>query len=183
MKLAPIVEGHGEVEALPTLIRGLFPSLQVLRPLRVQRNRFLNNSEERMRFLTLAQNNLGQQGAILVLLDADEDCPAELAPRLMSQLGLVTRLNCHLVLAKCEFETWFLAGADALRLGQVPKDVEAIQGAKEEIRRRMGGYYSQTVDQPKLAARMAAECDPHLLRERSPSFDKLWRELEKIANA
>lgn len=182
MKLAPIVEGHGEVEALPTLIRGLFPSLQVLRPLRVQRNRFLNNLEERRRFLTLAQNNLGQQGAILVLLDADEDCPAELAPRLMSQLGQDARLNCHLVLAKCEFEAWFLAGADALGLGQVPKDVEAIQGAKEEIRRRMG-YYSETVDQPKLAARMAAACDPHLLRERSPSFDKLWRELEKITNA
>lgn len=182
MKLALIVEGHGEVEALPVLIRSLFPSLQVQRPLRVQRNRFVDNPEERRRFLALAQNNLGQQGIILVLLDADEDCPAKLAPSLMSQLRQDARLNCHLVLAKCEFETWFLAGADCLGLGQVPQTVEAIRGAKEEVRRRMG-HYSETVDQPKLAARMVTACDMHLLRERAPSFDKLWRELEKIANA
>ncbi|ADD28934.1 DUF4276 family protein [Meiothermus ruber] len=182
MKLAPIVEGHGEVEALPILIRSFFPSLQVQRPLRVQRNRFLNDPQERRRFLALAQNNLGQQGAILVLLDADEDCPAELAPSLLSQLRQDARLSCHLVLAKCEFETWFLAGADALGLGRAPVAVETIRGAKEEIKRRMG-YYSETVDQPKLVARMATACDPHLLRERAPSFDKLWRELEKIANA
>jgi len=51
MKIAPIVEGYGEVEALPNLIRGLFPALQVQRPLRVQRNRFLSNSGEQERFL------------------------------------------------------------------------------------------------------------------------------------
>ncbi len=181
MKLAPIVEGHGEVEALPVLIRRFFPSLYVQRPLRVQRNRFMNNPEERKRFLELAQNNLGQKGAILVLLDADEACPAELAPTLASQLKQDVQLNCHLVLAKCEFEAWFLAGADCLGLGKVPDAVEQIRGAKEEVKRRLGRY-SETVDQPKLAARLAQTCDPRLLRERSSSFDKLCRELEKIAN-
>ena len=181
MKIAPIVEGYGEVEALPNLIRGLFPALQVQRPLRVQRNRFLSNSGEQERFLQLAQGNLRGEGAILVLLDADDDCPAQLAPKLLSKLRRNSSPSCHLVLAKCEFESWFLAGADCLGLGQVPAAVEQIRGAKEEVKRRLGRY-SEAVDQPKLAAKLAKECDPQDLRKRSPSFDKLYRELEKIAN-
>ena len=38
---------------------------------------------------------------------------------------------------------------------------------------RFKGHYSETVDQPALTAKM----DLDLCRERSPSFDKLCREL------
>jgi len=116
-----------------------------------------------------------------VLLDADDDCPAQLAPKLLSKLRRNSSPSCHLVLAKCEFESWFLAAADCLGLGQVPVAVEQIRGAKEEVKRRLGRY-SEAVDQPKLAAKLAKECDPRILRARSPSFDKLCRELEKIVN-
>jgi hypothetical protein len=46
MRVVPIVEGHGDVEALPVLIRGYFSKLDVLRPLRVSRNRFIKQEIE-----------------------------------------------------------------------------------------------------------------------------------------
>lgn len=179
MKVVPIVEGHGDVDALPVLIRGYFPKLDVLRPLRVSRNGFINSPDEQCRYLELARRNLAGSGAVFVLLDADSDCPAQLAPSLVQSLSN-SGLDCSVVLAKCEFETWFLAAADCLELGEVPADLEEIRGAKEEVKRRLGKY-SETVDQAKLAGKLVKNCDPKVLRERSASFDKLWRELEKIA--
>lgn len=180
MKLVPIVEGHGDVDALPLLIRGYFPSLEVLRPLRVSRNRFINSEDEQRRYLELARKSLGNSGAILVLLDADSDCPAHLAVKLTKSLRPTPGLDCRVVLAKCEFETWFLAGADCLGLGETPRDLEEIRGAKEEVKRRLGRY-SETVDQAKITSQLIKDCDPRTLRERSASFDKLCRELEEIA--
>lgn len=180
MKLVPIVEGHGDVDALPLLIRGYFPSLKVLRPLRVSRNRFINSEDEQRRYLELARKSLGDSGTILVLLDADSDCPALLAAKLTKSLTPTPGFDCRVVLAKCEFETWFLAGADCLGLGEPPRDLEEIRGAKEEVKRRLGRY-SETVDQAKLTSQLTKDCDPRTLRKRSASFDKLWRELEGIA--
>lgn len=179
MRVVPIVEGHGDVEALPVLIRGYFSKLDVLRPLRVSRNRFIKSPDEQGRYLELARRNLGGVGAVLVLLDADDDCPAQLAPSLVQGLSK-SGLDCFVVLAKCEFETWFLAAADCLGLGGLPADLEEIRGAREEVKRRLGKY-SETVDQAKLAGKLVKNCDPGVLRGRSASFDKLWRELEKIA--
>ncbi len=180
MKIVPIVEGHGDVDALPLLIRGYFPTIRVLNPLRVSRNRFVNSSDEQGRFLELARKSLGEFGSVLVLLDADSDCPAKLAPELKRNLESRSSLGCHVVLAKCEFETWFLAAADCLGLGAAPADLEEIRGAKEEVKRRLGRY-SETIDQAKLTGKLVKNCDPSILRRRSASFDKLWRELEGIA--
>lgn len=179
MRLATIVEGDGEVAALPVLLRGWFPGLELLKPIRVKRDAFVNQEGYRQRYLELAR----RQGAcrLLVLLDGDDLCPKEQAPVWLEQLVReAPDLSPSLVLAYCEFESWFLAGGDCLNLA-APADVEAVRGAKEEIRRQLG-YYAPTVDQPRMASQLVQKCPPELLRRRSPSFDKLWRELTSLAS-
>lgn len=78
--VASIVEGHGEVEAVPVLIRrvagvvapGL--CLRVPRPIRVKRDEVLR-PEKLGRAVELAARQAGRNGAIFLLIDADDDCP------------------------------------------------------------------------------------------------------------
>jgi hypothetical protein len=73
--------------------------------------------------------------------------------------AIITRgdLPIAVILAKMEFEAWFLAAAESLR-GQCglpdnlepPPDPEAIRGTKEWLSNRMlpGRSYVETTDQP-----------------------------------
>ena len=127
------------------------------------------------------------QGAIFVILDSDDDCPAELGPRLLHRASQVrSDLPIVVVLAKCEFEAWFLAAAESLRgrrgLGNnihPPNDPEAIRGAKEWLSHRMEGSrtYSETQDQPALAALFDIE-----QARQVDSFDKCYRDITRLLN-
>lgn len=81
--VASIVEGDGEVAALPVLLRRLShwrgPAyhVDVLPPIRVYKDRFLNRPEEFSRHLKLAAEKCKESGWVLILFDADDDCPAE----------------------------------------------------------------------------------------------------------
>lgn len=163
MKIASIVEGHGEVASLPVLLRRLaawreprvYP--QVLTPIRVPRDRFLNDDTEFRTKLLLARKKCTDNGWILVLLDADDDCPAERAAQVLDKAGsVVDSRSVSVVLAKREFEAWFIAAAASLR-GQRgfvfdpanTIDAELPRDAKGWIRQRMtGGTYGPTTDQP-----------------------------------
>lgn len=123
---------------------------------------------------------------MLVLVDADDDCAATLGPRLLDVRRTARPdLPVAVVLAVTEFEAWFLAAAESLR-GQrsladdlvPPEDPEAVRDAKGWLQRhrRDGLAYTETADQPALAAVF----DLETARERSPSFDKLWRDVEKL---
>jgi hypothetical protein len=58
----------------------------------------------------------------------------------------------------------------------IPEDPEGQRAGKAWVQKRYRGVkYSETVDQPAMTMRM----DLSLCRSRSPSFDKLCRELEK----
>jgi hypothetical protein len=188
LPIACIVEGHGEVEAVPVLVRRLAarvdPTLhiQVKRPLRITRSQLVR-ARELERAVELAARQVGKQGGILVLIDSDDDCPAELGPQLLDRARKARGdLPIGVVLAKREFEGWFLASAESLR-GQrglpdnltSPSDPEAIRGAKEWIVRHMigGGTYSETLDQPALTAIF----DLDQAAARSDSFDKCLREV------
>ena len=94
--IAPIVEGHGEVDALPALlhrIRASFPAapvLQVNPPIRVKSGSFLNKQDEFRRHVALAASKAAaRQGSVLILMDCDDDCPATLGPRLLRGARLV----------------------------------------------------------------------------------------------
>jgi len=191
VRVAPIVEGHGEREAVPILIRRIAQCLgvvvEVLHPIRQSKHRLLKAGELE-KAVELAARNLEGSGGIFVIVDADEACPAELGPQLRDRVRVVRPdLPSALVLPKYEFEAWFLAAAASLRgtrgldaSVEPPPDVEAIQGAKEWLRDHQSDLprYSAPVDQAALTAVMdldeARAC---------PSFDKCYREIAALLDA
>ena len=185
-----VVEGKGEDEALPLLIRricnelfGVF-AVATTRPVRTAKSKLVRPGElERAIRLAQFANEMG--GPVLVVLDADDDCPAELGPRLkLRALPIAQHCGVSIVIPKYEFETWFLTAAKSLggyrglREGLLaPPDPMAVRGAKEWLSRDMepGRKYSPTVDQAALAAHM------DLKAARScRSFDRLCREIERL---
>lgn len=188
--VACIVEGHGEVEAVPILIRRIAAELdpalvvQVLPPLRVPRYKLVKTGEIE-RSVELAARKTGGTGAILVLVDSEDDCPAEVGPDLLCRAQTARRdVPVGVILAKHEFEAWFLAAAESLRgLRGLPPDLaapadpEAIRGAKEWLRDRMQPKfkYHEVLDQPALTARFDLAT-----ARRTNSFDKCYREVTRL---
>ncbi len=190
VKISCIVEGDSELESVPVLIRRVsamcYPgvALVIPRPIRIPRNRVIKIGELE-RAVELAARKIRRQGAIFIILDSDRDCPAHLGPKLLQRVLRTHRnLPVAVVLAKCEFEAWFLAAAESLR-GQrglrsniyAPNDPEAICGAKEWLSQHMqnGKTYKSKRDQPALAAIFDIE-----QARRSNSFDKCYREIVRL---
>lgn len=189
--IASIVEGQGEVAALPVLVRRLNawkPSpagdyMDPLPPIRVRRDRFLNKEEEFRRQLLLAAAKCADNGWILIVLDADDDCPAELAEDIFQRAQeYVPHRRLSVVLANREFEAWFIAAARSLdgyrgfRLSEHETvDPETPRDAKGWLRERMNsGKYRETLDQPAFAS----EIDLQETFDNSRSFRKLCTEWE-----
>jgi len=189
VQIACVVEGHGETSALPVLLRRIAAiidtaiDLDIPNPIRIQRSK-LQIPGELEKAVQLAAGKVAPHGRILILMDADDDCPATLAPALLDRAKASrSDLPIAVVVANREFESWFLAAAESLRArfhspveSPTPANAEEIRGAKEWLRERLsGGRYSPTVDQPALAAIF----DLRQARA-APSFDKLWREMERL---
>jgi hypothetical protein len=190
VRVASIVEGHGDRSALPKLLHRLasdFPAVTLLTPRQPWRSPrgslIASGGIER----EVESNSwVGPDGGILILLDADDDCPAELGPELQARARSARPdRRVTVVLAKYEFEAWFLAAADSLagRFGfsadmKAPADPEGIRGAKAWLSRHRSDSepYKETADQ----ARLAAAFDIKQAREHSPSFDKFCREVEML---
>lgn len=141
--------------------------------------------DELERAVELASRSIGRQGGIFIILDCDDDCPAHLGPELLHQVLRVHRnLSIAVVLAKHEFEAWFLTAAESLR-GQrglkndinPPNNPEAIRGAKEWLNQRMesGKTYRSKRDQPALTARFDIE-----RARQADSFDKCYRDIVRL---
>ncbi|MCP4696292.1 MAG: DUF4276 family protein, partial [Gammaproteobacteria bacterium] len=152
IQIASIVEGSGEVKALPVLLRRLDEWLsptqyaRILSPIKVRRDRFLNKEQEFRRQLLLAAGKCGADGWILVLLDADDDCPAELSEDILQRAcTIIPHRRLSVVLAKYEYEAWFLAAASSLHgqrnfsfTGKALVNAEGIRNAKNWLGKRMG---------------------------------------------
>lgn len=185
-----VVEGHGEVESVPILIRRVGAECRppvvptVERPIRVPASK-LRKVDELRRAVELAARRAGRGGSVLVLLDADDDCPAELGPTMLSQVAGRDDVQVSVVVAKREYEAWLIGAAESLagRRGLAsdltsPDDPESIRGAKEWLQARMseGSTYSPTLDQPRLTAQFDLEA----ARQRADSFDKFVREIRRL---
>jgi hypothetical protein len=197
--VAAIVEGHGEVASVPILLQRIWMELiggeyiDILRPpIRQPRDRLAKNKDDALtKAIRLAAAKLDAHKdrtdpeLILILIDADKDAPCILGPNLL-QIAQYARKDISIacVTANIEYETWFVAAAESLveylDLGQdqeLPKNPEVQRLGKGWIERRFKGVkYSETLDQPKLTALF----DLRMCRNRSPSFDKLCRDLEKL---
>lgn len=184
VSLACIVEGHGEVPALPKLVRRIFKAFipgyyaDITTPIRIHRSK-LTQERELARALEFA---VEKAGAVLILVDADDACPVKLAATLRSMAAKARPdLPTAVVIATREYEAWFIAAAHSLDLlpgnEAPPENPEAIRGAKEWVNQRFSqGKYSEVADQPSLSERMSLE-----EARRAPSFDKLVRDLTALA--
>lgn len=167
--LAPIIEGHGEIESVPALLHrvarhsGFTDVLLVNAPIRVKLGSFLNDKSYFTRHVTLAAGKAAERGgAGLILLDCDDDCPAVLGPRILKD-AQETRPDVPfiVVLAHREFESWFIAGVESLRgLNGLSNDLtrplhlEDIRDAKGWLSARMAGGYDPVVHQLEFSRRL-----------------------------
>jgi hypothetical protein len=156
-----IVEGQGEELAVPFLIRriaqarGFYIQIkcQVWRVPKTQLPRGgqrMGQAPELKRAVEGLTRQIGRNRPIMILLDADEDCPQDLATNLKSRcLAEHADVKVSIVIAKKEYEAWFLAAANSLA-GQrglatsltPPSDPESIRGAKEWLTEHMSSDQS-----------------------------------------
>jgi len=188
MKVGLIVEGHGEIHSAPILLRRILQELapelhpSILAPLRVPRGQLVK--EEGLRnAIEFVARKVGNDGRILLLLDADDDLPCVLGPRLLALArGFRPDRDVSVVVAQREYEAWFLTAAESLRghrklpVELAPPDApEAIRDAKGWLSQHKSDGYSETIDQPALTSIFDLTA-----ARRADSFDKLFREVGRL---
>ena len=166
--IVPVVEGHGEVEAVPVLLHRMVETanpgrlIKVNHPIRIKAGAFLNDSDYFKKYIILASSKAAQAGGfVFILLDCEDDCPAILGPKILRRARAIRDdITYIVVLAYREFESWFLAAARSLRgmYGlpgdlEPPVDVEAIRGAKGWLERQMDRSYDETTHQLEFSKR------------------------------
>lgn len=182
MKIYPIVEGHGEVEAAPVLLRRLLAEansqhIGVGHPIRRTQSQ-LRSKEGIQAGVRLALLQ-PECAAVVILFDGEDDCPKELADSVRTwACEAAAGKPCDVVIAYREYETWFLAALESLR-GQYGIPINATAPANPELKRDAKGAleefmppsraYSETGDQPA----MSAVFDMGLAHRRNRSFRKL----------
>jgi hypothetical protein len=188
--IASIVEGDGEVSALPKLLHRIaaelgVPNLLAPTPMRIPRGKItIVGGIERA--VAAGALRVSGKGGVLVLLDADDDCPAESGPLLLVRATAARPdKKVSVVLANREFEAWFLAAAPSLagqfgfpadfarpRTPETPRDCKGLLTKA----RPKGQPYKETVDQAPLTSVF----DLKMAREHSDSFDKFYREVSRL---
>ncbi|MDP2984354.1 MAG: DUF4276 family protein [Candidatus Latescibacter sp.] len=193
IRIAAIVEGYGDVEAVPLLIRRITgeidPAITIdIHSLRVPACKLIKTGELE-RTVELAARKLGGDGGILILIDCDWDggCPKTDAHALLNRARSTrSDMLISVVLAYKEYEAWFIAAAESLRgkrgLSETLTSVdnpEQIRGAKEWLSHQMPSNhsYSETLDQPALTALFDMQS-----ARRANSFDKCYREIVFMIN-
>lgn len=166
MVVQPIVEGQGDEQAVPVLLRDLTVvaeawNVEIAKPHRRQRNQLLQQAHLQNAVQVAALTS--GCGGILILFDADDDCPRECASQLEAWArDAVADLPCEVVMANREYEAWFLASVESLRgVNGVRTDAvshdepERPRDAKREMSARMEeGRYLPTVHQARLTAHL-----------------------------
>lgn len=117
MVVLPLVEGHGEMAAAPELIRKLCFELgrfdiEVRRGYRASRSGL--SDPQKLSQLIEAAYAQYRPDAILILFDADDDCPKELRQKLFPVCDSAP-VRCSVVVANREYEAWFLGAVLSLR--------------------------------------------------------------------
>lgn len=185
-----IVEGDGEDASVRSLIRRIVADVdpnkyvEVSSIFRVHRAKVVRPGELE-KSIEAAARKIRGRGAILVLLDSDDDCPATLGPELLrrarQQRG---NIPISVVLAKREYEARFLAAAESLRTHRKVDAIfsppnnppESYRDAKGQVAKMMRNKsYSPTVDQASLTEHF----DLTMARA-ADSFDKCYRDIASL---
>lgn len=183
MSIYPIVEGHGEVEAAPILLRRLLAEAHCFHigigsPIRRTQSQL--RSQQGIQAAVQLAMLQPRCDAVIILFDGEDDCPAVLAAKVRGWAREVAagRIACDVVIAYREYETWFLAAVESLQ-GKygiredavTPADPESLRDAKGALEEFMprNRAYSETGDQPAMSAVFKME----LAYKRNRSFRKM----------
>src|SRR5579859_2027312 len=114
-----IVEGRGDVEAVPAVFRRIakltYPTALILSPtpFRVPKDR-LRRSGELERTVEFVARTLKGRGVILIAVDSDDDLPCVLGPQLKHRASTARPdMPIGVAIAKREFESWFVGSAES----------------------------------------------------------------------
>ena len=194
--IVAIVEGQGEENAVPGLVRRILwerlckYDITRLNAIPAKGKSNLLSKFERLIGYALLENC----AAILVLVDADEECPLEESAKLVKRaVALNLDVPVAIVYANSEYETWFICSLSEdegegirARLGIpasviVPENAESIRGAKEWLANSMPGdmKYQETENQENLTHHI----DMDLTHGRSRSFRRLCHAVEELVQA
>ena len=152
------------MEALPLLLRRIAGevglTVDVPRPIRVAREKILKGSALR-RAVELAALRAGPEGHILILVDADDDCPKDLAAELLEEAAKArSDRQISVVVAKSEYESWFLAATGSIAESEALRSRSFHHATRSRFGTRRGGSAG--------GCPLAARTDPRWIRQRSP---------------
>lgn len=183
--IAAIVEGYGEVAALPVLLRRIAGEvhgtyhIHVPRPFRVNRS-LMTRSDELAKAVQFMSARVGAAGGVLVLADADDACAVTLAGELREHAAAAA---VEVAVAVREFESWFLAALPSLHDHEAVRsdatfdgDVETPRDAKGAMSAAMRESYRATLHQPAFAAMI----DLEMARKRNRSFAHFARCVDRL---
>lgn len=189
--LIPVVEGDGEREAVPLLLRRILTHNEHW-TWQVGQARVIGG----IGTLTKRYDNVLQRlvldsacDAILILNDLDDGCPMQEAQALARRAEQL-QLPCPVavVLAHREYEAWFLASLATIAGNydlpadtRYPGGCEDLRGAKGWLSKQMppGKIYKETIHQVKMTQLL----DIDLARATSRSFRRLCRAVDELIAA
>lgn len=190
--IVPIVEGHAEVYSMPVLMRRLLGEwskyqLEIGNPVRVPRYQVIKQGElERRVAMAMQRPNCR---SVVVILDADDDCPKDLAPKLLERAKNVAQNTLvSVVLPKSEMESWFVGSIESLRgvrgisdTACSAREPEGIRDAKGFLTKAMQEQrtYVEVDDQPAFAAQF----DINQAFNSCRSFKKFYNDFRRIVDS
>lgn len=193
------MEGPGDVQAAPELLRKILYEhlacydIGVAKPKKAGGRSSLDKPGGIERFIEYAADT-PNCGAIIVLVDTDNNCARELAKQLCDRCKTVgVSVPIAVVCAVREYEVWFLASLNSIRghpiRGRLALDqdvmyagnLEALAGVKEWITQQMppGRAYRETADQVSMTSLI----DVSLAHTNSRSFRRLCHAVEELQAA
>ena len=190
--IQPFVEGRGDDEAIRVLLMKLLNiaghySLPINKPIRRNRDEYLDKDKLRK---SLEIGLLRPEcKAILILFDADDACPKEIAPcieKWANEFSGARSVPSVVIMANKEYEAWFLAAIETMsvspRLRRPPQpfvEPENVRDAKGKFEEFLTDFYSARTDQAKFTAAM----DLKLVYQRSRSFRRLVKAFGILLNS
>jgi len=197
-KIVPIGEGKGESKAAQLLYKKVLKFLDrtdiyVDDALIAKGIGNLTKAGGIEKFIDLAFTSR-DCGAVIVLVDADDLCPMTLANHLaqrVRQFGVI--FPVAIVVAKCEYEVWFLASLASIKgqmLGKrpgIPQDakyigtIEDLSDVKKWLSKQLPGnqIYKEATDQEAMTKLI----DVETARANSRSFRRLCHAVEEMLAA
>jgi hypothetical protein len=176
--LGIVVEGPGDLAALPVLLRIHLAARGEYRdllgkpiPTRGRDRAIAGKGLEG--YVQAAANRPGCR-AVLVLLDSDKDPACQLGPELLTRAQSVARIPVVIALAEPNFEGWIVASAESLGIDGL--DFAPTTAPARLLEAALPGKYVKPVYQPKLAARI----DLNLATSRSQSLRRTLDRVDRL---